>query len=399
MLLLFAFAAVTFHTDFEGANLGRVEPAGADRYRCHLKGQTDQDGRNRQANWYYFRIDGAKGRALTLDLVDLPGEYNYQPNRGAVTKDTLPFWSIDGKSWRPIDTFEYNESEPLLRLHITPEAGRIWIAHVPPYTNRNLADLLTDLKGNPYLDRVSAGRTVAGREIPLLTITDRSAPDRGKKVIWLMFRQHAWEAGSSWSGEGAIRYLVSNDETAGRIRRTAIVKIFPMCDPDGVANGNVRFNAYGFDLNRNWDVTDPKRMPEITAERAAIFAWLDSGHSIDIFLSLHNTETAEYLAGPPDSSGSMRPLMERLFRLLSDTSMFAASRPPQFDETSTTPGKPGRMNAPQGLYHDRKVPAFLIEQRIAKHPKLGRQPNIQDREQFGKELVQALWRATSPGPD
>ena len=158
------------------------------------------------------------------------------------------------------------------------------------------------------------------------------------------------------------------------------------------------FNAFGFDLNRNWDVTDPKRMPEITAERAAIFAWLDSGHPIDIFLSLHNTETAEYLAGPPDSSGSTRPQMERLFRLLSNTSTFAASRPPQFDEATTTPGKPGRMNAPQGLYRDRKVPAFLIEQRISKHPKLGRPPTIEDREQFGKELVQALWRATLPGP-
>ena len=399
MLLLFAFAAVTIHADFEGGSLGPVEPACENHYRCHLKGQTDQDGRNRQANWYYFRVDGARGRALTLDLVDLPGEYNYQPNRGAVTGDTHPFWSADGKTWQELKSVEFDASVPLLRLHITPESDRIWIAHVPPYTNQDLARLLPELKGNRYVQQASAGRTVAGREIPLLTITDHSVPDRGKKTIWLLFRQHAWEAGSSWSGEGAIRFLVSDDATARQIRRTAIVKIFPLCDPDGVALGRVRFNAYGFDLNRNWDVTDPKRMPEITAERAAIFAWLDAGHTIDILLSLHNTETAEYLEAPPDTTGSTRPLMGRLFRLLSESTTFAATRPPQFDEASTTPGKPGRMNAPQGLYHDRKIPAFLIEQRITKHPKLGHEPTIADRERFGRELMVALWRATSPGPD
>ncbi|MGH9667500.1 MAG: M14-type cytosolic carboxypeptidase, partial [Bryobacteraceae bacterium] len=93
MFLPLAFAAISFHTNFEGGNLGTVTRVSADHYRCPVKGQADQDGRNRQADWYYFRIDGAKGQALTLDMVDLPGEYNYKPNRGAVTKDTLPFYS------------------------------------------------------------------------------------------------------------------------------------------------------------------------------------------------------------------------------------------------------------------------------------------------------------------
>jgi len=70
-------------------------------FRCGVKGESDQDGRNRQANWRYFRVDGAKGQALTLDLVDLPGEYNYRPNRGAVTGETLPWYSVySGKAWK-----------------------------------------------------------------------------------------------------------------------------------------------------------------------------------------------------------------------------------------------------------------------------------------------------------
>ena len=65
MLLL--AAVVSIHWDFEGGSLGRVETAGPAHFRAHLAGQTDQDGRNRQANWYYFRVDGAKGVEVTID--------------------------------------------------------------------------------------------------------------------------------------------------------------------------------------------------------------------------------------------------------------------------------------------------------------------------------------------
>src|SRR5438309_10127234 len=95
--------AVSIQTNFEGGNLGQVTKAGADHFRCEVKGEADQDGRNRQANWYYFRVDGARGREVTVDLVKLPGEYNYQPNRGAVTKDTIPVYSEDGRNWRHFD--------------------------------------------------------------------------------------------------------------------------------------------------------------------------------------------------------------------------------------------------------------------------------------------------------
>ena len=30
--------------------------------------------------------------------------------------------------------------------------------------------------------------------------------------------------------------------------------------------------------------------------------------------------------------------------------------------------------------------------RIAKHPKLGRRPNVEDRQRAGKELIQAIWK-------
>ena len=388
MTALFALA-VSLHWDFEGGSLGRVETVAPTHFRAHLAGQTDQDGRNRQANWYFFRVDGAKDAEVAIDLVDLPGEYNYKSNRGAVTKDTVPVWSEDRRTWRHFDSTEFDDAEPRLRLRIKPQSDQFWIAHVPPYTNQNLTALLAEFKANRSLRVESVGRSVGGRDIPLLTITDLRAPDSGKRVAWLMFRQHSWETGSSWAGEGAVRFLLSDASDAAAIRRTTIVKIYPLCDPDGTASGALRFNAHGYDLNRNWDVDDSPKMPEIAAQRRAIVNWVDSGHRLDLFLSVHNTETGEYLEAPPGDNAAHWSLAERFFAALEEHSTFAPTRKLFRAEATTTAGKAGRMTVSQGLYDRRRMPAFIMEQMIAKNPRLGRLPTVEDRMKFGEGLVRA----------
>lgn len=276
-------------------------------------------------------------------------------------------------------------------MTFTPESDHIWIAHVPPYTNKDLAALLDSVKGSPFLRREPVGKTLAGREMPLLTITDPRVPDSGKKVVWLMFRQHAWETGSSWAGEGAIRFLLSNDERAARIRSRAIVRIFPMADPDGVAHGRVRFNGNGYDLNRNWDAIDPVKMPEIASQHKAVLDWLDSGRRIDLFLSLHNTESSEYLEAP----AAYRALGEKVFDILKRTTTFDPTTPLREQGETTTPGKRGRMTVAQGLYHDRKIAAMLMEQMIEYNSRLGRCPAVEDRVEFGAGLVRAIVAAVT----
>jgi murein tripeptide amidase MpaA len=386
--------AASIHTDFLGGSLGKVEWVAPAHARCAVQGESDQDGRNRQANWYYFRVDGVQGRELTLDLVDLVGEYNYQAGSHAVTKDTYPVYSYDDRNWRHFDAIEWDDKEVRLRLRFTPEQDRVWIAHVPPYTNDHLARLIADVGEHPGFHREVAGRTVDGREMLLLTVTDPQIPPDKKKVVWLMFRQHSWETGSSWAGEGALRYLLSDAPEAVRIRRETIFKIFPMADPDGVARGGVRFNAHGYDLNRNWDAVDPKLMPEIAAQRQAILDWLDSGKRIDLFLTLHNTETSEYLEGPAE----YRQLTERFRKVLIATTTFHPTRAePRDAASSTTPGKPGRMTVDQGLYDQRHVPAMVMEQMVSFNTKLGRLPTIQDRMDFGAGLVRAAWQTLTGG--
>ena len=388
MSLFAETAKIGILTNFEGGCIGKVEQVSSNHLRCAVKGQSDQDHRNRQANWYYFELTNLPHETITVDLVNLAGEYNYQGPVYAVAKGVRPVYSYDDVTWKHFtdDQVSWDATEPRLTLRFTPEGRQVWIAHVEPYTNKNLAQLIGSFRNSPYLHAESVGPTVEGRDMPLLTITNSKIPEASKHVIWLMFRQHAWETGSSWACDGAVRFLVSNDDRAVKIRDRVIFKIFPMADPDGVADGGVRFNRNGYDLNRNWDTPDPQRMPEIWAQRRAILDWVDSGHRLDVFLSLHNDETNEYLEAP----AAFQALGERAFQALVTMTTFNPTSPLRDSGITTTPGKAGRMNVGQGLFHDRKLPAMLMEQMIEFNSKLGRVPTAEDRREFGAGLVRAL---------
>jgi zinc carboxypeptidase/carboxypeptidase M14-like protein len=395
-----AVAELKVVSDFEAGSIGECRTVGENHLECGVKGETDQDGRNRQASWYYFRLEGGAGSEVTIDLVDLAGEYNYKPNKGSISDKTPPWVSTDRKEWTSVapETLEYDPEQPRLRIRLTPEQDPVWIAHVPPYTTEHLDRLMEFAEGSKYMEKEVIGKTVGGRDLLLLTFTQSSRSPEQKKVVWLMFRQHSWEAATSWAAEGAIRFLLSNEPAAAKVRLTGIIKILPMCDPDGVARGGVRFNANGYDLNRNWDTIDAEKMPEIAAQHKAVADWLEGGNRLDLFVTLHNTETAEYLAGPPEGSHPLHgSLLGRLFNTMLRFTSFSATREPAMGKATTTDGRPGRMTVVQGLSKDFDAPAFLIERRIADHPKLRHPPTADERARFGRDLViTGHWAAPRP---
>jgi murein tripeptide amidase MpaA len=383
-VLLILLAAITVSAGFEGGSAGRVEEVSPAHLRIAVQGQADQNNRNRQANWYYFKLANLPRSEVRIDLTDLVGEYNYRPGSHAVTPSTRPVYSYDGETWTHFTDRQvsWDESRIELTLRFRPERSSMWIAHVAPYTRQHLERLLGSFRGDPDVQVESAGKSVRGRDIPLLTVTDPSVPAERKKVVWVMARQHAWETGTSWAVEGALRFLLSDQ---GRpIRRTVIFRLFPMADPDGVASGAVRFNANGYDLNRNWDAVDPATMPEIAAQQKA----LASGR-IDLFLAMHNQEANDYIAGPPG------PLRDRLQSLLEANTAFYSPKGARDAGQSTTPGMKGRMAVYQWLWNERRVLAFLMEQGVERSPRLGRPPTAADRIEFGAALARVLAEAVT----
>jgi hypothetical protein len=385
---------ISIRTDFEGGCLDRIEQLSETSFIARVPGQADREGRNRQVSWYSFRVDGARGREVAVTLHDLAGEYDYRPGAVAITHETIPLFSDDGVKWTHFGSIDYNEENTRLTMRFTPRGDSIWIAHVEPYTPARLFRILDEIGGRPHVRVESAGTTGGGRDLPLVSITNSGIPDASKKVLWFMARQHAWETGTSFVAEGLLRFAASDDPEARRLRDRAIVKVFPMLDPDGCAAGAVRFNPNGFDVNRNWDTCDLssaehcRLMPEIWYAKRALNGWLDGGRPIHFFIALHHEEKDEWVGASEDH----RDLAERLFRRLREETSFDPHRP---GPTISKGGPPasGRMTVYDYLQRERRVPAFLMELRITRSAKLGRWPTSQDRLGFGRELLLAAARA------
>src|SRR5947209_9413780 len=94
---------ITFNLNFEGASLGSIEKLADATFRCHVEGQHDERGRNRQANWYFFRMDNVKGRDIVLTLTDFVGEYNDKPGACPMGPDIVPVYSDDGVEWKHLE--------------------------------------------------------------------------------------------------------------------------------------------------------------------------------------------------------------------------------------------------------------------------------------------------------
>jgi hypothetical protein len=379
---------ITFNTNFEGGSIGRIEAVSPTAFRLHVAGQQDEKGHNRQATWYYVRLDHVKARELSVTLTDFMGEYDGKP-ACPMSAALLPVVSDDGKRWQHVAGGDYDDANKELTLHLKPDGDSLWLAHIPPYVPSDLQRLLGDLSNNPTARVEVIGRTARRREIPMVTVTDFATPDDGKKVVWLQARQHAWEAGTSYVVEGALRFITSDDPAAVKLRATTVFYFTPMVDLDGCAAGGVRFNANGYDVNRHWPEVNLRGplllrvMPEIWYTKKAIVT-KHREKPIDLLLNLHNTETTEYVESEAsDEKG--RKTLGKLFDLLSEKTTFDPSRPLSIREQFG-----GTTNS---LYGEYGIPAALMEQRISTGKKLGHKPTVEDRLEFGKQLIGVMAEA------
>ena len=379
---------VIFNTAFESGSIGVIERLADNEYRLNVRGQQDAFGRNRQATWFYFRMDDVADRPLTIRLSAFRGEYNHRPSTPAGPW-MRPVFSLDGKTWKHFETAAWDADKAELTLQVRVPTSTVWIAHIPPYPHSRIVDLLSEIRRSPHASVEVIGQSVLGRDLHLVTVTNFARPEAEKTVVWLQARQHAWECGTSFLVEGALRFVTSDDPAAARLRDETIFKFVPMINPDSVARGEVRFNVNGFDPNRQWDEVNLRdklwleRNPEIWYVKKALLAQ-HARKPIGLALNLHNTEMNEYLDTMVDAEPTQR-MMHRFFdRLVAETT-FDPSRP------KLTVFSGGVSNSTNSIWREARVPMMLMEQRIGpSERKLGRIATTADRLEFGRRLIQIM---------
>jgi murein tripeptide amidase MpaA len=237
------------------------------------------------AQWFHFRVSGAKGRELVLRLTGLNSSAypDGWPGFQACVSEDRQFWGRAETKW------DAKAAGGTLTIRYTPESDISWFAYFAPYSMERHHDLVSEAALAPGVDYRCLGYSLEGQPIDCLEMGE------GPVQVWLFARQHPGESMAEWWMEGAIEALTDPADPAGRVLRSKCrLHVVPNLNPDGSCRGHLRTNSVGVNLNREWDNPTPERSPEVLAIRGAMD---ESG--VDFAMDVHGDEAipAVFLAG------------------------------------------------------------------------------------------------------
>jgi len=229
--------------------------------------------------WFYFRLQGARGETCSLRILNAgqaafaAGWENYQA-----------LASYDREHWFRVPT---SYDGQVLQITFTPQQDSVYFAYFEPYSWGRHLRLLGRAQASPLVRLQDLGSTLDGRDLNLLMVGDPVA----QKKIWIIARQHPGETMAEWLVEGLLEALLdAANPLARRLLQRAVFHIVPNMNPDGSVRGNLRTNAAGINLNREWMAPSMEQSPEVYLVRQRMH---ETG--CDFFLDVHGDETLPYV--------------------------------------------------------------------------------------------------------
>ncbi|MDB5831711.1 MAG: hypothetical protein JWR14_1541 [Caballeronia sp.] len=242
------------------------------------------------AQWFYFRVSGARDEPLTMSFenaADCAFADGWREYRAVASYDRINWFRVPTRYDGRVLTIEH-----------TPDFDAVYYAYFEPYSEERHAGFLGAVQQMPHATLTEIGRTVQGRPMSLVSLgltEETERPVKPKKNVWIIARQHPGETMAEWFVEGLIKRLAgwgdwAGDPVARLIFDHAVFHIVPNMNPDGSVLGNLRTNAAGANLNREWMEPDPARSPEVLTVRNAIHAL-----GCDLFFDIHGDEALPYV--------------------------------------------------------------------------------------------------------
>lgn len=278
--------------------------------------------------WFHFRLQGAKGEGCRIRLMNA-SEASYAEgwdNYNAVA-------SYDRINWFRVPCY-YNGKE--LVIEHTPEHNSVYYSYFAPFSYEQHQNMVQQAQLSNHCELVNIGETVEGRDMDLLIIGE---PDDNKKNIWIIARQHPGESMAEWFMQGLInRLLNENDSVSSKLLEKASFFLVPNMNIDGSIHGNLRANAAGSNLNREWANPSIEKSPEVFHVRQFMDEW-----GCDLNLDIHGDEALPYnfisgIEGIPSFDERLQKLTDTFIN-----SWLMAS--PDFQNQHTYPkNEPGKAN-------------------------------------------------------
>ena len=336
-------------TAFDSGSIEVIHLEDPRNIRLHIR----KDNASEFAQWFHFSLQGGAGVPVVLKFLNA-AQCAYP--KGWEGYSVVA--SHDRQNWFRIDT-EYDGQ--VLTARTTPETQCIYFAYFEPYSWEQHLDLLASASTSPHVTQERLGSTLQGRDMALLRVTDADSatPLAEKKKVWVIARQHPGESMAEWFVEGLLeRLLDGSDSVSRRLLQHCVFYVVPNMNPDGAVLGNLRTNAAGANLNREWMDATSERSPEVFVVRRRM---LESG--VDLYLDVHGDEGLPYnfLVGS-EGTVSYSPRTAELESLFK--SAWLASCPDFQDEVNYGVCPPSTANptlATNWIAHQFACLAFTIE--------------------------------------
>lgn len=127
----------------------------------------------------------------------------------------------------------------------------MFISHWYPYTYSDLKSFLKEsitASKNDIVWKTEMTKSMSGNSVEMLIITNFNSSDpqiSERKAVIATARVHPGETNSSYIMQGMIKFMISDDPIAVKLRELFVFKFVPMLNPDGVIVGNYRANIAG----------------------------------------------------------------------------------------------------------------------------------------------------------
>jgi len=287
---------ISINSNFDSGNIEVVKADKPSNIELNIRKDTNSDF----LQWFHFKVTGVADETLKIKILNA-SQTSY-PEGWSEYKACA---SYDRQSWFRIDS-SYDGSA--LSIEHESEFDTIYIAYFTPYSYEMHLDLVATCAHSPICEHHVLGQTLQGRDIDLLKIGEEMYDEL---KIWVIARQHPGESMAEWFMQGFLARLLNQDDSVSRkLLERAVLYVVPNVNPDGSILGNLRTNAAGTNLNREWHAPSLEKSPEVYH----ILNKMDEV-GLDMLLDVHGDEEIPYNfisanEGIPGYSEAMNALEE-----------------------------------------------------------------------------------------
>ena len=266
---------MTISDNFDAGNIKCIDIKENGEINLEIKKDNNSDF----LQWFYFKLTGAKNKACNLNILNAS-----KTSYSVAWQGYNVVASYDRKTWFRIES-SYNEE--VFSFEHKPLHDIVYYAYFTPYSMEMHHDLIANAQMSKDVEYINLGKTLDGQDMDLLKIGEDA---KDKKICWLIARQHPGETMAQWWMEGMLENLLDEENPVSReLLKKAVFYVVPNMNPDGSIRGNLRTNAAGANLNREWLHASMEKSPEVFLVREKM-----AQTGMNFCLDVHGDEELPY---------------------------------------------------------------------------------------------------------